>query len=60
VRDPVRALVEVAEREAAIAGDQRGAIGHRVGHGLEQVGKVELHPATLPTTPGPLGAGIHA
>ena len=49
VRDPVRALVELAVGEAAIAGDERGAIGHRVGDGLEQVGEVELHPPTLPT-----------
>ena len=51
MRDPARALVEVAIGQAAVAGDQRDAIRYRVGHGLEQVGEVELHRATLPSAP---------
>ena len=51
VRDPVRALVELAVGEAAVAGDEREAIGDRVGDGFEEVGQVELHAPTLPTSP---------
>jgi gamma-glutamyltranspeptidase/glutathione hydrolase len=47
MRDPIGALVELAEREAAIAGHNREAIGRGVGHEFEEVGEVELHPRNL-------------
>ena len=48
VRDAVRPLVELAVGEAAVAGDERDAVGRGVGDGFEQVGEVELHAPTLP------------
>ena len=45
VREPVRALVELAVGQAAVAADQRDAIGDRVDDALEKVGEVELHRA---------------
>ena len=43
VREPGRALVFLREREAPVAADERGVVGHGVGDALPQVGEVELH-----------------
>ena len=45
VRDAVRALVELPERPARRAGDQRLTVGHRVDDDLEEIGEVERRPA---------------
>ena len=47
VREPGRALVELGVGAPVVAADDRLALGHRVGHALEQVGDVELHAALL-------------
>ena len=41
VRQAGRTLVELAVRQAALAADERLAVGVRVGRGLEAVGDVE-------------------
>jgi hypothetical protein len=41
IGEPGRALVERRVGEAPLTRDQRLALGHRVGHRLEQVGDVE-------------------
>jgi hypothetical protein len=41
MRQPVRALVELAVDQAALVADERLAVGVRVGRGLEAVGDVE-------------------
>ena len=43
VRDPGRGLVELAVGAAARPADQRLALGHVVGHALEEIREVELH-----------------
>ena len=45
VGEPVRALVELAVGQAPVAGDEREAVGNRVGDDLEQVREVEFHGA---------------
>ena len=42
--EAVGALVELRVGEAAVAGDERQPVGHRVCDDLEEVGEVELHP----------------
>ena len=43
VREAVRTLVELREREAAIAVHERLALRHVVGDALEEVGEIEMH-----------------
>jgi len=45
VREAVRPLVELSERQTAIARDEGRSIGHVVGNELVQVREVEFHGA---------------
>ena len=50
MRQPGRALVEVAVGEAHVAEHDRLAVGHGVGHRFEEIGEVELHCASARRT----------